>query len=143
MQPQLADIIIEELRSLGSPANVAGMARFGIATESALGVSIPVLRAIAKRLGKDHALAQALWDSGVHEARHLAPMIEDIKLVTDEQVERWVLDLNSWDICDGFCASLVNRTPFVWEKAVAWSSRPEEYVKRAGFVLMAQRAVHD
>jgi 3-methyladenine DNA glycosylase AlkD len=135
------DEVLARLRTAGDPAAVEGMARFGINPEKTLGVSVPKLRALAKEVGRDHALARALWKSGVHEARILAPMIEEPARVTEAQIERWVRDLDSWDVCDGFCLNLLDRLPIAWEKAVAWSARPEEFVKRAGFVLMARLAV--
>ena len=135
--------IVAELESLADPANVAGMARYGIRVENALGISAPRLRATAKRIGRDHALARDLWASGIHEARILAGFVDDPARVTPAQLERWAKDFDSWDVCDGVCSNLFDRTPFAWDNAVAWSARPEEYVKRAGFVLMAALAVHD
>ncbi len=135
--------IIENLKSLSNPENVAGMARFGINPSNTLGVSIPTLRKIAKETGKNHLLAHELWDSGIHEARMLAGFIDDPKAVTEEQMERWVRDFDSWDVCDQVCSNLFDRTPFAYKKAVEWSARDEEFVKRAGFVLMAALSVHD
>jgi 3-methyladenine DNA glycosylase AlkD len=135
--------VVAELRTHANPANVAGMARYGINSENTLGVSIPSLRAMAKRIGTDHALARELWASGIHEARILAGLVDDFAMVTAAQLERWAKDLDSWDVCDGVCSSLFDKTPFAWDKAVEWSSRSEEFVKRAGFVLMAALAVHD
>jgi 3-methyladenine DNA glycosylase AlkD len=135
--------IVAELESLTDPKNVAGMARYGIRVENALGISAPRLRAMAKRIGRDHALARELWASGIHEARILAGLVDDPAMVTATQLERWVKDFDSWDVCDGVCGNLFDKTPFAREKAVAWSARPEEFVKRAGFVLMAALAVHD
>jgi len=135
--------VIAELQSLANPRNVEGMGRFGINVERALGISVVALRPIARRLGKNHAMAEALWASGIHEARHLAYMVEAPLSVTEEQLERWAPDFDSWDIVDGICGTLIGKTRFVFQKADEWSSRPEEFVKRAGFVLMVQRAVHD
>lgn len=135
--------VVAELRAHANPANVAGMARYGINPENTLGVSIPSLRAMAKRIGTDHALALDLWASGIHEARVLAGLVDDPALVTAAQLERWAKDFDSWDVCDGVCSNLFDRTPFAWDKAVAWSARSREFVKRAGFVLMAALAVHD
>jgi 3-methyladenine DNA glycosylase AlkD len=129
--------IISQLRQLANPANIAGMRRYGINTKNTLGISIYTLRPLAKEIGVDHALAQDLWASGIHEARILAAYIDDPKLVEDAQMEAWVLDFDSWDVCDQVCSSLFDRTALAWEKAVAWSARQEEFVKRAGFVLMA------
>lgn len=137
------DEILAILRSQANPHNVAGMARYGINPNNTLGVSIPTLRLLARQVGRDHALAQQLWDSGVHEARILAALVDDPRQVSEAQMEAWVLDFDSWDICDQVCSNLFDRTAFAWEKAHAWSARPEEFVRRAGFVLMAALASHD
>lgn len=135
--------IIDRLTALANPEAVAGMARFGINPNNTLGVSIPALRAIAKEIGKDHALAEQLWASGIHEARILAGFIDVPGMVSEEQMERWVVDLDSWDVCDQCCGSLFDKTPFAYTKAIEWSERSEEFVKRAGFALMAALAWHD
>ena len=135
--------VIEELRSLGDPAGREGMARFGINPAQALGIRIPRLRAVARRVGRDHRIAAELWASGIHEARILAAFVDDPKQVTPEQMEAWAGDFDSWDLCDQWCSGLFDRTPYAHEKAAAWSGRPEEFVKRAGFALMAALAVHD
>ncbi len=134
--------ILDELHSLANPANVAGMAHFGINSTNTLGISNKELHRIAKGL-HDHQLALELWDSGVHEARFLATLVDIPSQVTREQMEDWVVDINSWDICDGVCGNLFDKTPFAVEKAREWILRDEEYVKRAGFVTMAWLAVHD
>jgi 3-methyladenine DNA glycosylase AlkD len=138
-----ADEVLAELRAQANPENVAGMARYGISEQGTLGVPMPVLRALARRIGRDHELAAALWDSGVHEARILACLVDDPKQVTEAQMERWVRDIDSWDICDQCCGSLFDRTPWAYAKAIEWAGRKETFVKRAGFVLMTQLAVHD
>jgi 3-methyladenine DNA glycosylase AlkD len=135
--------ILAELRSYGSERDRAGMARYGINVENAFGVSIYELRVIAKRLGTDHKLALALWKTGNHEARLLACFVDDPALVTERQLDTWAADFDSWDICDQATTSLFDLTPFGWSKAVEWASRDEEWVKRAGFALMAGLAVHD
>ena len=135
--------IIIFLQNHASPDNVAGMARFGISTVSTLGVNIPLLRELAKSHRRNHRLALELWQTGIHEARILASLVDDPKAVTEEQLEEWVLEIESWDVCDQCCANLFALTPFAWDKAVKWSSRPEEFVKRAGFVLMARLAVQE
>src|SRR5574341_896414 len=134
---------IEKLKSLADPVAVAGMARFGINSNNTYGVSIPALRKMAHDIGKDHALALALWSSGIHEARILAGMIDVPELVSEEQIESWVADFDSWDVCDQVCSNLFDKTEFAHQKAIEWSGRKEEFVKRAGFVLMAALAVHD
>lgn len=135
--------IIKKLKSEANPKNVMGMARFGIRAKNILGVSIPVLRKMAKKIGRNHKLAQQLWDSGIHEARMLACFIDEKAEVTEKQMEKWVKDFDSWDICDQVCANLFDRTDFAWKKALEWTKRKEEFVKRAGFVLMATLSVHD
>ena len=135
--------IIQKIKSLANPKNVEGMARFGIDTRNTYGVSIPVLRKMAREAGKDHELALALWESGIHEARLLACFIDRPDMVTGEQMEGWVKDFDSWDVCDQCCSNLFDRTPAAHEKAVVWCEREEEFVRRAGFVLMACLAVHD
>lgn len=118
------------------------MAHYGINPQHALGISISILRKMAKEIGKNHSLAQELWDSGIHEARLLAVYIDDPSQATEEQMESWVKDIDSWDLCDGFCNNLLVRTPIAVQKAIEWSNRPETYVKRAAFSLMACIAVH-
>jgi len=135
--------IIQKLKSLANPKNVEGMARFGIRANNTLGIAIPVLRGIAKEVGKDHQLAQELWASGIHEARILACFVDKPELVTEAQMDSWVKDFDSWDVCDQCCANLFDRTKFAFEKAAAWAGRDEEFVKRAGYSLMAALAWHD
>jgi len=128
---------------MANPDNVAGMARFGISARNTLGVPMPALRSLARQLGRDHGLALELWASGIHEARILAALVDDPAQVADAQMEQWVLDLDSWDVCDQLCSNLLDRTPMAISKAKVWSRRPETFVKRAGFVLMAALSVHD
>jgi 3-methyladenine DNA glycosylase AlkD len=135
--------VIDELRHRGSPSAVAGMSRFGIQTGTALGVSIPDIRELARKVGTHHDLAQSLWKTGIHEARILASMIDDPAEVSEDQMEKWASDFDSWDVVDGCCGNLFDKTQFATRKAHEWSKREEEYVKRAGFVLMAEMAVHD
>lgn len=137
------DRLIEEIKSRGNPQARAGMARYGIETVRAFGVSVPTLRDLAKKTGKSHDLAEGLWRTGIHEARILAGMIGEPGKVTERQMEEWVVDFDSWDIVDGTCGNLFDKTPFAVKKAREWTNRKEEYVKRAGFVLMAELAVHD
>ncbi|MBI2126363.1 MAG: DNA alkylation repair protein [Thaumarchaeota archaeon] len=135
--------ILSKLKSMGDPKAAEGMAKFGINTKKAYGVSIPNVRALAKKIGKDHNLAQSLWSSGIHEARILAGIVDDPKMVTEEQMEKWVKDFDSWDVCDQCCSNLFDKTNFAHGKAIEWSKRREEFVRRAGFTLMATLAVHD
>lgn len=133
--------LIEELRAHANPANVAGMARYGINTEGALGVPIPILRRMAKEAGRDHALAESLWNSGIHEARILATLVDDPARVTSRQMDRWARDFDSWDVCDQACQNLFRYTPMAFAKAGLWARARHEFVRRAGFALMAGLAV--
>lgn len=137
------DSIIRDLRSRGSSDNVKGMAKFGINSRNTLGVSMPALRRMAKEIGTDHVLALGLWDADIHDGRILACLIDDPGLVTPEQMERWVEGFDSWDVCDQCCSNLFDKTRFAYDKAFEWARRREEFIKRAGFVLMAALAVHD
>ena len=143
LRPMQRDEVLARLRAAADPANVAGKARYGINVMGALGVPMPAIRAIAKEIRKDHALALALWDTGIPECRLLAPMIADLSQTDEGLMERWVADLNSWDVCDGLCGNLLDRHPAAWTKAVEWSRRDEEFVRRAGFVLMARLPARD
>jgi 3-methyladenine DNA glycosylase AlkD len=135
------DDALDRLNALANPGNTTGMARFGIHTDHALGVSMPALRAIAKGQ-RDHALALELWDTGIHEARILAGLVDDPAQVTRAQMERWACDFDSWDLVDQTCINLFERTPFALDCIFAWSAREEECVRRAAFTLIAVLAVH-
>ena len=135
--------VLNRLQNLASPEAAAGMARFGITMAHAYGIATPELRQIAREIGRNHVLAQQLWSSGIHEARILASMIDDPAMVTEEQMEDWVKDFDSWDVVDQCCANLFAKTRYSYAKAIECSGRSEEFVKRAGFVLMAALAVHD
>jgi 3-methyladenine DNA glycosylase AlkD len=133
--------ILASLESMANPAAVAGMARFGIKGKRVLGVSIPALRDLAKRLGRDQHLASLLWSHEVREMRVLASLIGEPGKIDEATMDAWVEDFDSWEICDQCCQNLLARTDMAWRKAIEWSERGEEFVKRAGFVLMARLAV--
>ena len=135
--------VLEKLKSMESPNDREGMARFGINTKNTLGRSIYKLRPMAKEIGKNHELAQELWKSGVHEARILAVFIDDPLKVSEEQIEAWAKDFDSWDICDQATTSLFDQTEFAWKKVYEWAKRDEEFVKRGAFAMIAGLAVHD
>lgn len=134
--------VIAHLESISDRSRLEGMSRYGIEVEHAIGVSMPKMRAYAKTIGRDHHLAMDLWDSGVHEARIMASLLADPELLTEEEMERWVRDLDSWDLCDQCCSNLFRRSPHAFRKALEWSGREEEFQKRAGFATMAALAVH-
>ena len=137
------DDVISELRAQANDENVAGMARYGINPDQTLGITIPALRAMAKRIGVDHELALGLWSTGIHDARTLAGMIDDPAQVTPEQMDLWASEFDSWDVCDQVCGNLFDRTPFAFSKVHEWSRRDEEFVRRAAFALLAALSVHD
>jgi 3-methyladenine DNA glycosylase AlkD len=135
--------ILAKLEAQRDESAAAGMARYGITGTVVYGVKIPALRQMAKAIGRNHALAQELWATDNRETRILASLIDDPKQVGEAQMERWVVDIDSWEVCDQVCSNLFGRTPHAYAKAVTWSNRPEEFVKRAGFVLMARLAHKD
>jgi 3-methyladenine DNA glycosylase AlkD len=142
MSPQAASVLAE-LQRLANPKNVAGMARFGIVGKNVLGISVAQLRIVAKQSGRDQTLAEALWASGLFEARILAAFVAEPAKVTRKQAIAWAKDFENWADCDGVCLHLFRKTSFAHELAETWSHRREELVKRAGFTLMATLAVHD
>jgi 3-methyladenine DNA glycosylase AlkD len=135
------DEVLMRLRSLAVPERLTGMARYGIATEHAYGVTVAELRGVAREIGRDHELAAGLWESGVHEARILASLVDDARLADGDQMERWAAGFDSWDLCDQVCQNLFRYAAPAWAKAVEWVGRDELLVKRAGFTLMAGLAV--
>lgn len=135
--------VTRELRALADPRRREKMEYFGIEVKRALGIRVPQLRLLAKRIGKNHGLAQQLWTKGNHESRILAAMIEEPALVTAIQMERWARECNSWDLVDGCCCDVFAHSDAAWRKAIAWSSREQEFVKRAAFSLMAYLAYKD
>jgi 3-methyladenine DNA glycosylase AlkD len=134
---------LDRLEKMGSERNREGMARFGIKARKAFGVSVADIRKLAREIGTDHALADAVWRTGWHEARHLAVFLDRPAEVTPEQMDRWAGDFENWADCDSACFSLFDRTPYALDKVRAWSVRPEEFVKRAAFALLAGMALHD
>ena len=135
-----AAAVLDGLRELADPARLPGMAKVGIRVDRALGVSIPACRKLARHHRHDHGLALGLWATGVHEARIVASMIDDPDRVDRAQMESWVRDFDSWDLCDQVCSNLFDRTTMAPEAAARWVERDEEFVKRAGFALLAARA---
>ena len=141
--PARARAVLAELAPLGSEEARSGMARYGIRTDDAIGVSIYELRRVAKGLGRDHELALALWETGNHEARLLASMVDDPALVTEAQMEAWAAEFDSWDVCDQVTSNLFDKTPFAYAKVAEWSAAQDEWVKRAAFATAAALAVQD
>ena len=135
--------VLDILRSKAKPDQLEGMARYGMAVEQRLGVSVPDMRKIAKELGKDHQLALEMWNTGIAEAKIVAAMIDNPDEVTNSQMEDWVKDIDSWDVCDQVCMNLFEKSPLVWRKIIDWSERDEEFVRRTAFSLIACLAWHD
>ncbi|MEI2457134.1 DNA alkylation repair protein [Lysobacter firmicutimachus] len=141
--PQRLAQTLEVLRAAGSADDRAGMARFGIPSERAFGVRMGQIQALAKRLGRDRALAAALWDSGWHEARLLAAYLDDPASLSSAQMDRWAREFDNWALCDTVCSNLFEPSPWAWRKIAQWAPRRDEFVRRAAFALLAAKAVHD
>jgi 3-methyladenine DNA glycosylase AlkD len=135
--------VLDKLRSKAQPEQLKGMTKYGIPVEGRLCVSVPNMRKLAKEIGKDHELALDLWKTGIGEARILAAIVGDPDKLTEEQMEDWVKDINSWDVCDQVCMNLFEKNQLAWKKIVDWSQREEEFVKRTAFSLIACLAWHD
>ena len=135
--------VLAQLERKGSKAGVAGMARYGIVARKVYGVSVGEMRAMARTIGRDHALADKLYRSGWQEGRMLAVLIDDPKLVTSRQMDAWAKGFENWADCDTACFHLFDKTPLAWKKIEQWSTRKDEFVKRAAFALLASVALHD
>ncbi|MGC8778546.1 MAG: DNA alkylation repair protein [Candidatus Caldatribacteriaceae bacterium] len=138
-----AEEIMGKLRALSSEEAVQGMRRFGITPKKALGVSLPELRKIARRIGVDHGLAQEFWSLGIRETMLLASMVENPRLVTENQMEAWAADFDNWEICDQVCGNLFIHTDHVYHKIFDFAARDEEFIKRASFAMIAELAFHE
>jgi 3-methyladenine DNA glycosylase AlkD len=135
--------VLAQLKQNSDPGQLPGMAKFGITIENRLGASVPYMRKLAKATGKDHQLALGLWKTGIAEAKIVASMVDDARKLTGDQMDDWVKDFDSWDVCDQVCMNLFDKTPLAWQKVIEWSQREEEFVKRAAFTLIACLAWHD
>jgi 3-methyladenine DNA glycosylase AlkD len=135
--------VLAWLKRRGTKKNREGMARYAIVAPRAFGVSVAMIQQLGKRLGRDHALAAALWETGWYEARMLAAFVDEPDKVTPAQMDRWARHFDNWAICDHHCFHLFDRTPYAWRKIEQWSRRREEFVKRAAFALLASVALHD
>jgi 3-methyladenine DNA glycosylase AlkD len=135
--------VLSLLERLSTRRDRENLVRFGITAKKAFGVSMANIQVVAKRLGHDHELAAALWDTGWYEARLLTSFVDDPSRVTSAQMDRWCRDFDNWGICDTVCFMLFDRTPHAWAKVAQWSGRRDEFVKRAAFALLASLAGHD
>ncbi|HLA99418.1 MAG TPA: DNA alkylation repair protein [Anaerolineales bacterium] len=138
-----AQDVISTLQSKARPDQLAGMKRYGMNVINRLGIAIPELRKIARQIDGNHELALELWQTGVAEARILASMIASPTELSGTQMDAWAADFDSWDVCDQVCMNLFEKSPLAWEKVVVWSSREEEFVRRAAYALLACLAWHD
>ena len=137
------DSVVAMLRQQARPAELAGMARFGMATEGRLGLGIPALRALGKQLGRDHALALQLWDTGIPDAQILAALIAEPACFTSAEMDGWTKTMRSWDVCDQACNNAFGASPLAWKKVGQWAGRRDEFVRRSAFSLRATLATHD
>lgn len=135
--------VLQKLKAKARPDQLEAMARFAIVGKGRLGVSVPEMRKLAKEIGKDHALALELWKTGIPDARIVAGMVGEPDKLTAQQMEDWVKDFDSWDVCDQVCMNLFEKTPLAVKKIHDWSKREEEFVKRTAFALIACLAWHD
>jgi len=140
---ETAATVVAALQRLGTKATREGLARYAIPSDKAFGVPVGVLKKEAKRLGRNHALAIELWESGWYEARMLATFIDDPASVTPAQMDQWCKDFDNWAIVDTACFHLFDRTPHAWEKVAEWSRSRDEFVKRAAFALLWSLSLHD
>ncbi|MDB4889455.1 MAG: alkylation repair enzyme [Gemmatimonadetes bacterium] len=135
--------VLAWLKKHSSKATRDGMARYGVPSDNALGVTMADMKVIAREIGKNHQLAAELWNTGIYEARMLTSFVDDAALVSAAQMNRWARDFDSWGICDTVCFHLFDRTPHAWEKVEQWHDRKEEFIKRAAFALLWGLTVHD
>jgi 3-methyladenine DNA glycosylase AlkD len=138
-----AQSVVAELKRRGTKATRDGMARFAIPSDKAFGVTVGALKQMAKEIGRDHALANALWQTGWYEARMLAAFVDEPSEVTPTQMDRWCRDFDNWAICDTVCFALFDRTPFAWAKVAQWAKRTHEFQKRTAFALLWSLTAHD
>ena len=143
IESSLTDDVVVRLRKLGSKSVRDGMLRYGIPNENAFGVSVGKIQKLSKEVGRNHELALALWETGYYEARMLAAFVDDPKLVTPAQMDRWCKDFDNWGIVDTVCFKLFDVTPHAWKKVEQWSKRRDEFQRRAAYALLACLGVHD
>ncbi len=141
--PTRLQLALNLLRQNARPAELTGLAHFGIGGDGRLGLSVPAMRGIARTLGRDHALAQALWNTGIPDARIVASMVAEPDLLTSREMDAWVKGFAAWDVCDQTCLNAFVKSPLAWRKVDAWADRKDEFVRRAAFALLATLAVHD
>lgn len=136
--------VIKQLKSMADPEKITlKEKKYGIKASNALGIYHKDLKELAKQIGKDDALAQELFDTGIYEARLLTSKIHSPKGVTEELMDYWTATFENWEICDSFCMGLYSKTPYAVDKAIEWSAHKDEFIKRAGFAIMAAYVLAD
>jgi 3-methyladenine DNA glycosylase AlkD len=135
-----AEQIVSDIKNLANAKSIEVWAKAGIITDNCYGVGLTKLKLIARDIRKQHELALELWDSGIHEARLLSTMIEDGKMISSEQIDKQILDINSWDLADKYCENVISRTPFMFEKIEKWLEHPNQLIKRSAFMLISIHA---
>lgn len=142
--PRDIDAVLRELERNASPRFRADMSeRYGIVTEArVIGTPMAQMKRIAKAVGRDHGFAEALWRTGVYEARMLASMVDEPERVTGAQMDRWVKECDNWAIVDTLAFNLFDRTPHAFAKVSKWGKARDEFVRRTGFALLACLALH-
>ncbi|MCE5296194.1 MAG: DNA alkylation repair protein [Euryarchaeota archaeon] len=139
----MAKEILDEMWSLRDERNIEGMSRYGINVENALGISMVWMRERVRSLPKSNDLAAALWASHLHEPMIMAALVAVPKTFKKHMALEWVKEFDSWDLCDHCCSDLFALTPYARELVAPWCDADEEFVRRAGFVMMAALAVKD
>lgn len=134
---------LQWLSAHSTQATLAGMARYAIPSNNALGVAMRDIKALGTTLGRQQELAAALWDTGVYEARMLASFVGDPARLTPAQMDRWCREFDNWAFCDAMCFNLFDRSPHAWDMVAKWSQRHGEFEKRTAFALLWSLSVHD
>ncbi len=142
MKDEVQDLI-KWLERRGTKRTRDSMKRYGNPSNKAFGVPVATMQRLAKKLGRNHRLAIALWDTGWYEARMVASFVDEPERVTPAQMDRWCRDFDNWGICDTVCFVLFDRSPHAWRKVAQWGRRRNEFEKRAAFALLACLALHD
>ncbi len=135
--------VLREMRTMRDPKAGERMAYFGIRATNVIGLSVPQIRALARRVGRNQPLAEELWATAIHDARILSSLVGDPHIITRSTMDRWARDFDSWDVCDACCCNLFDRTPYAWQKLPKWAASKHEFVRRAAFSTLAGLATHD
>ncbi len=142
MSERLAEAL-QLIRAEARPEALQALARFAIGGEGRLGLSVPQMRDVARQLGRDHELALALWDTAIPDAQIVAGLIAEPAKLTLAQMDHWTQGMAAWDVCDQACNNALRKSPLAWARIPVWAARREEFVRRAGYALLAVMAVHD